>query len=161
MRVSADVDNLRALGPCILAKIIAMVLQKILSLCTLCAQLLERRAGMASALDTSTLPGPLAAALWPWVDLVEMGAAGMGAQLRLTAENTAALLGRMLRITPPIETAMWDALHASDALAQDLDRTGFFQSEARTAALLALNALILWLQSARFLDNSAESSLTF
>lgn len=107
---------------------------------------------MASALDTSSLPRSLAAALSPWIDLVEMGGAGTGARLRLTAENTAAFLWCVLQITPPIETAMWDALHASDALAQDLDRAGFFQTEARTDALLALNALIIWLRAARFLD---------
>ncbi|WP_155911911.1 hypothetical protein [Methylobacterium sp. 77] len=81
----------------------------------------------------------------------------MGSQLRLTAENTAAFLWRLLQITSPIETAVWNALHASDALAQDLDRTGFFQTEARTAALLALNALKLWLRNAKFLDPGNES----
>ncbi len=61
----------------------------------------------------------------------------MGARLRTTAENTAALLWREVQMTPPIGFAMLDALHASDALARDLDRVGFFQTDARTEALLA------------------------
>lgn len=103
---------------------------------------------MARALDTSSLPRPLAAALWPWIDLVETARAGMGDRLRMVAENTVALLRREVPMSSPLETVLFDALHASDALAQDLNRVGFFQTETRTDALLALNALIAWLQAA-------------
>lgn len=103
---------------------------------------------MARALDTTSLPTLLAIALWPWIDLVEMAGSGMGSRLRTMAENSVALLRHEVRMTPPIETALMDALHASDTLARDLDRASFFQTDARTDALLALNALIVWLRTA-------------
>lgn len=104
---------------------------------------------MARALDTSALSQDLATAVWPWIDIVETATSGMANRVRLTAENTAACLRSQIAMSPPLETALDDALHASDALARDLDRVGFFQSDARTEALLALNALIIWLQAAR------------
>lgn len=44
---------------------------------------------------------------------------------------------------PPLEMALEDALRASDALARDLDRVSFFGSDARTEAILTLNAAIM------------------
>ncbi|MEE7493382.1 hypothetical protein MOTC310_24170 [Methylobacterium oryzae] len=90
-----------------------------------------------------------------------MAGVGMGAKLRMTAENTVALLRRELRMTPPIETALLDALHASDTLARDLDRTSFFQTEARTDALLALHALVLWLQAAKLQSGDELYEISF
>ncbi|MCJ2012676.1 hypothetical protein [Methylobacterium sp. J-076] len=104
---------------------------------------------MPRALDTSSLPKVLATALWPWIDIVEAAKAGMGDRVRMTAENTVVLLRREIEASSPLETAMEDALLASDTLAQDLDRVTFFQTDARTEALLALNGLIAWLQTAR------------
>lgn len=104
---------------------------------------------MPRALDTSNLPKALATTLWPWIDIIETARAGMGDRVRMTAENTVVLLRQEIEVSSPLETALEDALHASDALAQDLDRVTFFQTGARTEALLALNALIAWLQTAR------------
>ncbi|SDO59228.1 hypothetical protein SAMN05216360_1299 [Methylobacterium phyllostachyos] len=72
----------------------------------------------------------------------------MGGRVRLTAENTVASLRGQIVMVPALEMAMTDALRASDALAQELDRRAFLQSDARTEALLALNGLIVWLKSA-------------
>ena len=72
----------------------------------------------------------------------------MGGRVRLTAENTVASLRGQIVMIPALETAMSDALRASDALAQDLDRRPSLQPDARTEALLALHALIVWLKSA-------------
>lgn len=104
---------------------------------------------MTRALDTSILPKSLATALWPWIDILEVAKAGMGDRVRTTAENTVVLLRQQIEMSSPLGTALDDALLASDALAQDLDRVTFFQTDARTEALLALNALIAWLQGAR------------
>ena len=103
---------------------------------------------MARALETQGLPRRLAKTLWPWIDVIEMATGGMGDRVRLTTENTVASLRGQIAMTPPLETALVDALHASDALARDLDRVSFLQSDARTEALLALNALIQWLKGA-------------
>lgn len=111
---------------------------------------------MTRALDTSSLPKALATALWPWIDIVEAAKAGMGDRVRMTAENTVVLLRQEIEMSSPLETALEDALHASDALAYDLDRVTFFQTTARTEALLALNALIAWLQAARSKVDGAE-----
>lgn len=73
----------------------------------------------------------------------------MSDRVRLTAENTVAILRSQIPTTPRLETMLLDALLASDTLARDLDRVNFFQSNARTETLLALNALITWLQAAR------------
>ena len=104
---------------------------------------------MARALDTAGLPQIVATALWPWIDIVEAAKAGMGDRVRMTAENTVVLLRQEIEVSSPLETAMEDALLASDTLAQELDRVTFFQTDARTEALLALNALIVWLQAVR------------
>lgn len=111
---------------------------------------------MARALDTSALSQDLATAVWPWIDIVETARSEMANRVRLTAENTAACLRSRIAMTPPLETALDDALHASDALARDLDQVSFFQSDARTEALLALNALIIWLQATRPNANTKE-----
>jgi hypothetical protein len=104
---------------------------------------------MARALDTAGLPQIVATALWPWIDCIEMASAGMGGRVRTTAENAVALLRSQVLMTPPLETMLRDALHATDAFARDLDRVSFFQSEARMEALVALNGLIAWLQHAQ------------
>lgn len=103
---------------------------------------------MPRALDTSILPKSLATALWPWIDILEIAKPGMGDRVRMTAENTVVLLRQKIVVSSPLATALDDALVASDALAQDLDCVTFFQTNARTEALLALNALIAWLQRA-------------
>ena len=97
---------------------------------------------MARALDTAVLPPILAMALWPWIDIVEAAAGGMGSHVRLTAENTVAVLWGRVAMSPPLVAAIEDALHASDALAREVDRQGFLGSKARIEALLALNGLI-------------------
>jgi len=79
--------------------------------------------------------------------------------VRLTAENTVANLRRRVMATSPLETAMEDALLASDALAQDLDRRGSSWPNMRTEALVALNALILQLGSAEPTEQTKESGL--
>lgn len=104
---------------------------------------------MARALDTAGLSRAVATALWPWIDCIEMAHAGMGTRVRTTAENAVAILRSQVPMTPPLETMLHDALHATDALARDLDRVSFFQSEARMEALIALNGLIAWLQHAQ------------
>jgi hypothetical protein len=88
-------------------------------------------------------------ALWPWIDGIEAARAGMGGHVRTTAENAVALLRSQVLMTPPLETMLRDALHATDALARDLDRVSFFESEARKEALIALNGLIAWLKRAQ------------
>lgn len=96
----------------------------------------------ARAHETCDLPPIVAMALWPWTDIVETAAGRMGDAVRLTAENTVANLRRRIVPTSRLETAMEDALVASDALAQDLNRSGSFQSDMRMEALIALNVLI-------------------
>ncbi|MCJ2117230.1 hypothetical protein MKK65_11770 [Methylobacterium sp. J-001] len=54
---------------------------------------------------------------------------------------------------------MEDALLASDALAQDLDRRGFFQPSVREEARVALNALTWWLGSAKPAEQTKEIGL--
>ena len=83
---------------------------------------------MARALDTAVLPPILAMALWPWIDIVEAAAGGMGSHVRLTAENTVAVLWGRVAMSPP--------------LVREVDRQGFLGSKARIEALLALNGLI-------------------
>lgn len=109
--------------------------------------------------ETGDLPAILAMALWPWTDIVETATATMGDVVRLTAENTVANLRRRVMATSPLETAMEDALLASDALAQDLDRRGSSWPNMRTEALVALNALILQLGSAEPTEQTKESGL--
>lgn len=103
---------------------------------------------MARALDTIGLSRAVATALWPWIDCIEMARSGRGILVRTTAENAVALLRSQVLIPPPIEAVLRDALHATDALARELDQVNFFQSNARTEALVTLNALIMWLKRA-------------
>ncbi|SFM61317.1 hypothetical protein SAMN05192568_104110 [Methylobacterium pseudosasicola] len=97
--------------------------------------------------------------LWPWTDIVETAMGGMGDVVRLTAENTVTNLRRLIVPTSPLEIAMEDALLASDALAQDLDRRGFFQPAVREEARVALNALTWWLGSAKPAEQTKEIGL--
>ena len=110
---------------------------------------------MARALDTSDLPPVFAKALWPWIDIIEMATGGMGGRVRRTAENAVANLRGWIAMTTPLEQALEDALHTSDALARELDLRDFLWSDARTEALLALNDLIALLRSAKPSDRTA------
>ncbi|MET0531073.1 MAG: hypothetical protein ABW003_22505 [Microvirga sp.] len=103
----------------------------------------------AQAHETCDLPPILAMALWPWTDIVETATGRMGDAVRLTAENTVANLRRRIVLTSRLETAMEDALVASDALAHDLDQCGSSRLDMRMEALIALNALIWRLGSAK------------
>ncbi|WP_139234219.1 hypothetical protein [Methylobacterium pseudosasicola] len=113
----------------------------------------------ARAHGTDDLPSILAMSLWPWTDIVETAMGGMGDVVRLTAENTVTNLRRLIVPTSPLEIAMEDALLASDALAQDLDRRGFFQPAVREEARVALNALTWWLGSAKPAEQTKEIGL--
>ncbi|QEE37612.1 MULTISPECIES: hypothetical protein [unclassified Methylobacterium] len=104
---------------------------------------------MSRTLSTDDLPLPLVCALQPWIDAVETATLGMGEEVRTVAEVACAGLHRRVVMTAPIETAIEDARIATSVLASVLDWKGAVPATARPNAVAALQALIVWLQSAR------------
>lgn len=90
--------------------------------------------------DLTGLPTVIESLMRPWVDTVETTAIGMGSVVASTAANTSLSLRRRIALTPDAETALSEAVDASDALARKLD--GKVPAiEERNATLTALAAL--------------------
>lgn len=104
---------------------------------------------MDRSLSTADLPPVLGAALRSWIEVVETAGEGGGAGVISTTAKTEALLRRRVLRTPELEDAFTRAWAVSGALAQALDRAAFDVEQARSDALLALDALTGRLRDAR------------
>lgn len=104
---------------------------------------------MVPILSTNGLPGPLADAMRPWIGVVETATFGMGEEVRNTAVSATLSLLRRIVLTPPLEDAIENARLATSSLASILDLNGPMPITARPDARDALEALIVWLRTAK------------
>jgi hypothetical protein len=104
---------------------------------------------MPATIDVSGLSAPLTLIMRPWCGVLETALAGMGENVRITAENASVSLWRRVVMLPPIECGLATALSASAIFAAELNKRDPIPGEARSDALRALDALIVLLHEAR------------
>jgi hypothetical protein len=104
---------------------------------------------MSATIDISGLPVTLALIIRPWGGVLQTAPPGMGENVRVTVGNASTSLWRRVIMLPKLERGLAEALSASAVLANTLDKEGTTASEARSDALLALDALIVLLHDAR------------
>ena len=104
---------------------------------------------MARSLSTDALPLILATAIRPWIGAVETATLGMGAEVRVTADDAITSLRGRIVMTAFLETALIKARNATAVLANKLNQKAMVPSGAKAEALTALVTLITLLQDAK------------
>ncbi|MCJ2040122.1 hypothetical protein MKK55_14405 [Methylobacterium sp. J-059] len=110
---------------------------------------MDRGALMAGGiLEGAGLPPFLQAVMSPWVVAIETGTLGMREMVAAAASSTAANLKRRVVVDPALDLAIAQAVVASVALAEELDKRDAAPTKPRAAALAAVEAVIAHLRTA-------------
>ncbi|MCJ2020517.1 hypothetical protein MKK84_24320 [Methylobacterium sp. E-065] len=109
---------------------------------------------MDSSANKINLPSVLTDIMQPWIDVVEIAAAGMGLNVMKVAAEVVMSLQRLIVVTQDLENLIAEARLASDNLGISLNQDGTDHSKPRIEAMQGLDALIMQLREAKLNDQA-------
>ena len=114
---------------------------------------------MSRILEDAGLPPLLETVVRPWVTAIETGTLGMREVVASVASSTAASLKRRVVVPPWLDLTIAEAVVASVAFAEALDKRDARTPEPRAAALAALAVVIENLRSAEASEDTRALGL--